>query len=90
MGTDQPRDAERRVRCYLASHEMLRTLFHEGATTRVMRGLPEGARILGIYEDYRRAALAVMAEHPSFDVVPLGAEAPTFTIAVERVDEAQL
>lgn len=84
---DQAKETEHRVRCYLLSHEMLRTLFHEGTTTRVMRGLPEGARVLGIHEDYRRRALAVMVEHPSFDVVPLGIEAPMHSIAVEVVSD---
>jgi hypothetical protein len=82
---EQTKEASSRVRCYLLSHEMFYTQFHEGTTVRVMRGLPDGARVLGVHPDYLRQAIAVMVEHPSFDPVPLGEQAPLHMIAVEDV-----
>lgn len=47
--------------------------------------IPENAKLIGTYHDFRRNALMLMFSHPSFPLVAPGQEAPERDLEIELV-----
>jgi hypothetical protein len=43
-------------------------------------GLPDTARVVGVWEDFARASFAFVVEDPSFDEVPIGGRFPEIEV----------
>jgi len=52
----------------------LDVLLRDGATVRVVNGIPRDAELLGVYADFARRSVAAMFAHPSFPLCEEGAE----------------
>jgi hypothetical protein len=49
---------------------------HDHVSLPVLKGLPDGYRVLFATHDFGRGAIGLMVHHPSFAVVPEGASTP--------------
>lgn len=68
-----------RVRKYLITRRSLFEMFAKSRPHSLpvpTSELPDGAEVLFIYPDIERNAIALIVEHPSFEPVPDGCEAP--------------
>lgn len=71
----------RRIRAYLLPAEWFGEL-RTGTTWEIFEGLPADATVLAVHDDPTRRSILVMAEHPSFSLVPLGEMAPIFSVKI--------
>jgi hypothetical protein len=78
---------QRRVRAYVVTAKMLEILLFEGAMARCMSGVPPEAKMLGLVADYRRDAVILTFEHPTFAPVPDGVESPMLFASFEIVED---
>ncbi len=77
---------KRRVRVYPFPHSELLKLLTTGATLGgmiVTKGLPDGAKIVGISTE-DPFNIGIVVEHPGFDTVAEGDHIPTSFIEVDR------
>ncbi len=75
----------RHLRIYRLDESMLRTLFLEGGTYQTVVGAPPDATYHGCRDNWPSRSIDVMFEHPSFALVPMGAEAPRDRLVLEIV-----
>ena len=76
----------RHLRIYRLDESMLRTLFLEGGTYQTLVGAPPDAIYHGCRDNWPSRSIDVMFEHPSFPLVPMGAEAPRERLVLEIVE----
>ncbi len=77
---------ERHILVIQLPEEWLDTLFYDGATVRMMTGIPRDAQCVGVYADVARRCLCVAFEHPSFLATPIGGEPPRRNVSVEFLE----
>lgn len=61
-------------------------LFHEGATVRVMSGIPRDAKLLGVKTNWAYRTIEAMFEHPSFPFCEEGVEPETRWLGLEWLE----
>lgn len=61
----------RRGKVFCIPIQMIEALAREGAMVRCMRGIPEGAKIVGVDYDVARDCFTVACMHPSFPPVDI-------------------
>lgn len=66
--------------------QALNVLLRDGATVRVINGIPKDAKLLGIHHDSMRLALFATFEHPSFPPCPLGERMAEHRIGFEVIE----
>lgn len=66
-----------KARTIEVSWKMLQSLLTQGSDNKVkLEGIPAGARILAIYNDFSTQKLSVVVEHNSFDDIIEGSQIP--------------
>lgn len=83
-------DEAPRVKAFHIPRTVLERISRSGGTFTCTRGLPAGARIIGVEYDVRRDGFIVGAEHPSFPPVELGEYPPVETVLIEPVGDIRL
>jgi hypothetical protein len=68
----------------------LTKLMVDGATWRMVNGVPPDAKLLNSCYDQRSMCMFFVFEHPSFDAVPEGAETPRRFAQIEQLDPLTL
>lgn len=66
----------RRIKRIEVTPEALTHMFIGGSRFECTKGLPIGAKFIGIYQDSSRCSLVFGYEHPDFEEIYEGAEAP--------------
>lgn len=64
----------------------LSLLFRDGATVRVVGGIPKDARLLGVWTDHGRRCFVAAFEHPSFPEQPEGTEPALQRVGFEIIE----
>lgn len=65
---------------------MLDILLRDGATVRVMNGMPRDANLLGAHTDFARRCFFAMFEHPSFPLCEQGSIPETRYVGFEILE----
>ncbi len=78
----------RRLARVLISHDALASILTSDKAFRVVKdGIPEGATVVAVREDWERQVFDAVIEHPSFDLVESAAVVPVLKDATFNVSE---
>lgn len=85
--TEEEKDLQRCKRVVISAKLWLMAFLTEGAThtTRVVKGLPEGCRMVSFFRDPMTDCYNVIVTHPSFPPLDEGAEIPQIEVLLEKV-----